>query len=162
MFSLRVHPLDDEKSTIHLGIQTWQKHTGLSQEYSQGEIDCFSFCPFPLTSLPPLTLPLRYRLCWVDVSLDLVSLWAVHYHCCALLTFCSPVQIYFFHEKMLWTKVNKTSQKQRESWFAKLPALKNEVMWANISSFYGNLSSSVIYGQWPSRSILDNMKVFLA
>lgn len=44
----------------------------------------------------------------------------------------------------------------------KLPALKNEVMWANIYSFYGNLSSSVIYGQWPSRSILDNMKVFLA
>ena len=63
IFSLRVHPLDDEKSTTHLGIQTWQKHTGLSQEYSQGEIDCFSFCPFPLTPLPPLTLPLRYRLC---------------------------------------------------------------------------------------------------
>lgn len=99
MFSLRVHPLDDEKSTIHLGIQTWQKHTGLSQEYSQGEIDCFfilSLFPHPL---PPLTLPLRYRPCRVDVSLDLVSLLAVHYHCCGLLTFCSAVQKDFFTKK---------------------------------------------------------------
>ena len=76
-----------------------------------------------------------------------------------LLLCCSDI---LFSRKNVRTEVNKTSQKQRESWFAKLPALKNEVMWANISSFYGNLSSSVIYDQWPSRSILDNMKVFLA
>lgn len=99
MFSLRVHPLDDEKSTIHLGIQTWQKHTGLSQEYSQGEIDCFFIFSLSPPPLPPLTLPLRYRPCRVDVSLDLVSLLAVHYQCCALLTFCSAVQKDFFTKK---------------------------------------------------------------
>lgn len=139
----------------------WISSPGCHKSIPREKSIVFSFCPFPLTPLPPLTLPLRYRFCWVDVSLDLVSLLAVHYHFCALLTFCSVVQIYFFHEKMLeprWTR----HQKQRESWFAKFPTLKNEVMWANISSFYGNLSSSVIYGQWPSRSILDNMKVFLA
>lgn len=56
-----IHPLDDEKSTIHLAIQTWQKHTGLSQEYSQGEIDCFfilSLSPHPPPALnTTLALP---------------------------------------------------------------------------------------------------------
>ena len=162
MFSLRVHPLDDEKSTIHLGIQTWQKHTGLSQEYSQGEIDCLfilSLSPHPPPALnTTLALPslLSWCLSWLGIPVGC----ALPVLCSLNLLLCCSERL--FYEKMLWTEVNKTSQKQRESWFAKLPALKNEVMWANISSFYGNLSSSVIYGQWPSRSILDNMKVFLA
>ena len=60
----------------------------------------FHFVPFP-SPLPPLTLPLRYRPCRVDVSLDLVSLLAVHYQCCALLTFCSAVQKDFLRKNVM-------------------------------------------------------------
>ena len=85
----------------------WISSPGCHKSIPREKSIVFSFCPFPLTPLPPLTLPLRYRLCWVDVSLDLVSLLAVHYHCCALLTFCSAVQKYFFTKKCYeprWTR----------------------------------------------------------